>query len=135
MNPFKLKQHFRKISILVVIPYIILCITSGGLHSFDKGAFHAHALDGFGAKNEETEKHGYHTQITKSETSLCCNDHSSDNCDICRWLKSTTKRVQFAQKLSSIFQCCTRFFSNDHTAQNFIEIHTNSPRSPPFLIS
>ncbi|GJQ60560.1 MAG: hypothetical protein D8M57_17065 [Candidatus Scalindua sp. AMX11] len=136
MNPFKLKQKLKhkKITTLVAIPYIILCITSGGLHSFDKGAYHAHH-DGGVSINEEAEWDGCHSHFIKNEPSLCYNDHSADKCNICRWLKGTTTRIQCVKKQSSFFEDFRRLFIIDNTACNFLEIHTHSPRSPPFHIS
>ncbi|MDR4503580.1 MAG: hypothetical protein MRK01_02160 [Candidatus Scalindua sp.] len=135
MNPFKLKRKLKKISLLAAIPYIILCITSGGLHSFDKGVYHAHTPDGPGSKKEKTEIHEHRKLAAENKPALCCNDHSSDKCGICRWLKSTPAKVQFEQQRSSFFQVCSNLFIIDHTSYNSLKIYTNSPRSPPFLIA
>ena len=50
MYPFKLNQRFKKLSIFVLVPYIILCITAGGFHAFDKNAYHDHA-DNYHSEN------------------------------------------------------------------------------------
>ena len=36
------KKRFKKLSILVLVPYIILCVTAGGFHAFDESAYHGH---------------------------------------------------------------------------------------------
>ncbi len=135
MNAFKFKRNFKKISILVAIPYIILCITAGGLHSFDKRAYHGHCFENHSTKNENSESHIHYNQENKNTASFCYNDHSSDKCGICKWLKSTAKRVQFVQKCSSLFQDKSKVCIIDHSTYYFLKTRSNSPRSPPFFIS
>ncbi len=132
MYPFNLKCNPRKIFILIAVPYIILCITSGGLHSLDKRAYHGHCLEDNSSNNE---KHDHHNQDSKNSVSFCFNDHSADNCGICKWLKSTPKKAQFSQKGSSLFQDCSKFCIFDQSIYDFLKYHTHSPRSPPFFIS
>lgn len=133
MYPFTLTKYFKKISILVAIPYVILCITSGGLHSLDKRAYHGHNLDNYISKNNETHKHNKH--VNTNGVSFCFNDHSADNCGICKWLKNTTKKVQFAQKYTSLSQDSSKLCVFYQSIYDFLKFHTNSPRSPPFSIS
>ncbi len=135
MNAFKFKRNFKKISILVAIPYIILCITAGGLHSFDKRAYHGHCFENHSTKKENSENHIHYNQENKNTASFCFNDHSSDKCGICKWLKSTAKRVQFVQKNSSLFQDSSKACIIDHATYYFLKLCSNSPRSPPFFIS
>ena len=135
MFPFKLKRNFKKISILLVVSYIVLCITSGGLHSFDKRAYHGHGLEVYGTSNGKIENQVHHNQAMENSASLCFNDHSADKCDICQWLKSTPSKVQFVEKRTSLFQDCSKLCVIVLAAYDFLNIHTKSPRSPPFSIS
>ncbi len=131
MYPLMLKQNFKKISLLIAVPYIILCITSGGLHSLDKRAYHGHDI----SKSESSKNHSYHNQGNKNTVSFCFNDHSTDNCGICKWLKSTSKKAQFPQRSISIFQDSSKFCIFDQSIYDFLKYHTHSPRSPPFSVS
>ncbi len=135
MYPFRLKRNFKKISILIAVPYIILCITSGGLHSLDKRAYHGHCLENNGSKSENKKNHVYHNQDNKNTASFCFNDHSTDNCGICKWLKNTSKKVQFTQRCYSFFQDCGKYCIFDQAIYDFLKFHTKSPRSPPSFIS
>lgn len=135
MYPFKSKRNFKKISILIAIPYIILCMTSGGLHALDKRAYHGHCLEDYSSKTENTENDVYHKQGSKNTTSFCFNDHSADNCGICKWIKNTSKKVQFPHRYYSFFQDCSTFCIFDQSVYDFLKFSTNSPRSPPFFIS
>ncbi len=135
MYPFKLKRNIKKISLLIVVPYIILCITAGGLHSLDKKAYHGHCLENNGPNNENNENHLYHNQENKNTVSFCFNDHSADNCGICKWLKNTSKKVQFPQRRYSFFQDGSKSSIFDQSIYDFLKFHTHSPRSPPFFIS
>ncbi len=133
MYPFNLKRNFKKISLLIAVPYVILCITSGGLHSLDKRAYHGHCLDNYGSQNYEN--HVYHNQDSKNTASFCFNDHSADNCGICKWLKNTSKKVQFSQRRYSFFFFFSKFCKFDQSIYDSLKVHTHSPRSPPFFIS
>ena len=134
MYPFNLKRNFKKISILIAIPYIILCITSGGLHSLDKRAYHGHCHDNNGSKSKNIN-HVEHNQDNNNSVSFCFNDHSTDNCGICKWLKSTPKKVHFDQRYSALFQDCSKLCIFDQTIYDFLKYYTHTPRSPPFSLS
>ncbi len=132
---FRLKRNFKKISILIAVPYIALCITSGGLHSLDKRAYHGHVLKHNGSKNEYEKSHSHNNLNHNKTASFCFNDHNADKCGICKWLKNTTKKGQFAQRHSFIFQDYRKLCILDQSLYNFLKFHKNSPRSPPFSIS
>lgn len=129
-----LKRHVKKISILIAVPYIILCITAGGLHSFDKRSFHGHCFENYSTKTENSIPHVHNNQDNKNTASFCFNDHSADKCGICKWLKSTPKKVQFVQNCSSLFQD-SRVGIIDLATYYFFKPPTNSSRSPPLFIS
>ncbi len=135
MNLLISKQRLKRISITVIVPYIILCITAGGLHSFDARAFHGHCSENDSTKNENSKNHVHHNQNSEGTASFCFSDHSADKCGICKWLKSTAKRVQFVQKCSSLFQDKSKVCIIDHSTYYFLKTRSNSPRSPPFFIS
>ena len=135
MNRLMLKQNLKKISIIVIVPYFILCITAGGLHSFDTRAFHGHCGKNDSTKNKNSKNHVHHNQNSEGTAYFCFNDHSADKCGLCKWLKSTAKRVQFVQKCSSIFENCCNVCTFDQLTYLFLNSRANSPRSPPFFIS
>lgn len=132
MYPFKLKQRFKKLSILVLVPYIILCITAGGFHAFDKNAYHDH-----------NPANKYHSENISSDTNkssdntptLCYNDHSEDNCIICKWLKNTQKRIQLALNAQSFIPVTSRLCVNNQHAYYFLNNGRYLSRDPPLIIS
>ncbi|MHC4184114.1 MAG: hypothetical protein ACYSR0_12275, partial [Planctomycetota bacterium] len=70
MNPFKSKQRFKKLSIFVLVPYIVLSITAGGFHALDGKAFHGHA------DSHQSENAASATNKDISNTPIICdNDH------------------------------------------------------------
>ncbi len=129
------RRNFKKISILIAVPYIILCITAGGLHSFDKRAYHGHCFEDHSTKNENSDGLLHCSQDKEDIASFCFNDHSVDKCGICKWLKSTAKRFHFVQKCFVLFQDSSKVCIIDHATDYFLKTRTNSPRSPPFSIS
>ena len=132
MYPFKLKQRFKKLSILVLVPYIILCITAGGFHAFDKNAYHDHNP----ANNYHSENISSDTNKTSDNTpTLCYNDHSEDNCIICKWLKHTQKRIQLALNAQSFIPDASGLCVNNQQAYCFLNNSRYLSRSPPFIIS
>ncbi|MFQ5713858.1 MAG: hypothetical protein ACE5GU_07495 [Candidatus Scalinduaceae bacterium] len=131
MNPFKLKQRFKKLSIFVLVPYIILCITAGGFHAFDKNAYHDHNSNGY--HSEKTDSNARNT--SNSNPILCYNDHSEDNCIICKWLKSTPKKIQIPQVVSHFISDVSGLYANDQLAYYFFKSCRHNPRSPPLTIS
>ncbi len=76
---FKSKQKLKRLSILLLAPYIILCITAGGFHAFDKSAFHGHSVE---KTNEDTALND--DAAGNDSPIFCYNDHNEDDCIICK---------------------------------------------------
>ena len=130
MHPFMLRQKSKKLSILVLVPYIILCITAGGFHAFDKNAYHDHA------NNYHSENISSDTNKTSDNTpTLCSNDHSEDNCIICEWLKHTQKKIQLTLNTLSFIPDASGLCLNNQQAYYFLNNSRYLSRSPPFIIS
>ena len=130
MYPFKSKQRFRKLSILVLVSYIILCITAGGFHAFDESAYHNHT-DNYHSENTVSV-------INDSDNStpiLCDNDHNEDNCIICKWLKSLPKKIQLPLDASFYVQDTSGFCLSDQQTYAFLHHGRKLSRSPPLTIS
>lgn len=126
----KLKHRFRKLSILILIPYFILCITAGGFHAFDHKAYHGHADDNQTVSNLSNNEHsGNNAPI------LCDNDHSEDNCIVCKWLKNAPKKVYFSQDTSSFIPDISALRLNEQDAYFFLNNGKYHSRAPPSLIS
>lgn len=130
MYPFKSKQRFRKLSILVLVPYIILCITAGGFHAFDESAYHNHA-DNYHSENTVSVVN----DIGNSTPILCDNDHNEDNCIICKWLKNTPKKIQLSLEALSFIPDTSGLCLYDQQAYAFLNYGKHFSRSPPLTIS
>lgn len=127
MYPFKLKQRFKTLSILILVPYIVLCITAGGFHAFDKQAYHGHF---------DSEQSAYTGSHAGNGTPIICdNDHSEDNCIICKWLKNTPKRVQLTPDISRFIPDTSGLCLNEQQAYHFLNTGKHCTRGPPLTIS
>ena len=131
MNPFKSKQRFKKLSIFVLVPYIVLSITAGGFHALDGKAFHGHA----DSNQSENAASATTNKDISNAPILCDNDHSEDNCIICKWLKSTPKKVQIPQVVSHFIPDVSGLCANNHQAYYFLDTGKYHSRSPPLTIS
>jgi hypothetical protein len=131
MYLFKSKQKLKRLSILLLAPYIILCITAGGFHAFDKSAFHGHNVEkihsGDNASNSDT--------ADNSAPIFCYNDHNEDDCIICKWLKHAPKRVQLSMGVSSFIPDTSGLCINKQQAYYFLNNGEYHSRAPPFFIS
>ncbi len=130
MYSFNSKQRFRKLSILVLVPYIILCITAGGFHAFDESAYHHHT-DNYHSENtvSDINDSGNSTPI------LCYNDHNEDNCIICKWLKSTSRKIQLSLNTSLFMPATSMLCLNDQQAYKFLNNGKYHSRDPPLTTS
>jgi hypothetical protein len=131
MNPFKSKQRFKLLSILLLVPYIILCITAGGFHAFDEYVYHDH--NPVSCHSEKTDSDA--DNASNSKATLCYNDHSEDKCIICKWLKSTPKKIQIPQVVSHCIADVSVLYANDQQAYYFLKTGKYHSRSPPLNIS
>jgi hypothetical protein len=131
MNPFKSKQGFKKLSVFVLVPYIILCLTAGGFHAFDEYAYHNHNSDS--CHSEKTDSDA--GKAGNSKSAFCRNDHSEDNCIICKWLKSTPKKIQIPQVVSHFIPDISGLCASDQQAYYFFKSGKYHSRSPPLNIS
>ena len=130
MYLLKSKHAFRKLSILILIPYFILCITAGGFHAFDHKAYHGHADSNQTVSDLSNSEHsGNNAPI------LCDNDHSEDNCIVCKWLKNTPKKVYLSQDNSSSIPNISALRLNEQDAYFFLNKGKYHSRAPPSLIS
>jgi hypothetical protein len=131
MNLLKSKQKLKKLSILLLAPYIILCITAGGFHAFDKSAFHGHSVEkthsGDTALNADT--------ADNSAPFFCYNDHNEDDCIICKWLKHAPKRVQLSMDVSSFIPDTSGLCINKQQAYYFLNNRKYHSRAPPLFVS
>ena len=132
MYHFKLKQRFRNLSILALVPYIILCITAGGFHSLDENAYHGHnSTNSFHSENADSND-----DRNVNDTPIFCDkDHSEDNCIICKWLKHTQKRIQLALNAQSFIPVTSRLCVNNQHAYYFLNNGRYLSRGPPLIIS
>ena len=132
MYPYSSKKRFKKLSILVLIPYFILCVTAGGFHSFDKTADHSHT-DNYHSENTVSVINDYGN--SNSSPILCYNDHNEDNCIICKWLKSTSRKIQLSLDTSHFMPDTSGLCLNDQQAYTFLNYGKYLSRSPPLIIS
>ena len=130
MYLLKSKQRFRKLSILILIPYFILCITAGGFHAFDHKAYHGHA-----DSNQTVCELSNNEQSGNSTPIFCDNDHSEDNCIVCKWLKNAPKKVQLALDISSFIPDTSGLCINKQQTFYFLNNGKYHSRAPPFFIS
>ncbi len=124
------KQRFKKLSILVLVPYVILCITAGGFHAFDESAYHNHA-DSNHSENTVSDIN----DICNSTPVLCDNVHNEDNCIICKWLKSSPKKTQLSLDSSHFIPDTSGLYLNDIQSYYFLNNWKFHSRSPPSTIS
>jgi hypothetical protein len=131
MYSYSSKKRFKTLSILVLIPYIVLCVTAGGFHAFDESAYHGHSADEYHSENTVSviNDSGNSTPI------LCYNDHNEDNCIICKWLKSSPKKIQLSLDASRFMPDTSGLCLNDQQAYAFLNYGKYSSRSPPLIIS
>jgi hypothetical protein len=130
MNPFKSKQRFRKLSILILVSYFVLCMTAGGFHAFDESAYHNHT-DNYHSENTVSVING----SGNSTPILCDNDHSEDNCIICKWLKHTPKKVQLPLDVLSFIPYTSGLCLNEQQTYCFLNYGKYHSRSPPLTTS
>ena len=123
------KKRFKKLSILVLVPYVILCITAGGFHAFDESAYHNHT-DNYHSENAVSV-----INESISTPVLCDNDHNEDNCIICKWLKSSPKKIQLSLDTSRFIPDTTGLSLNDQQTYAFLNYGKYHSRSPPLIIS
>ncbi len=126
----KSKQKLKRLSILLLAPYIILCITAGGFHAFDKSAFHGHSVE---QANEDTALNA--DAAGNDSPIFCFNDHNEDDCIICKWLKHAPKRVQLALDVSSFIPDTSVVCINRQQAHYFLNNGKYHSRAPPLSIS
>ena len=130
MYSFNSKQRSKILSILVLVPYIVLCITAGGFHAFDESAYHNHT-DNYHSENTVSV-------INDNDNStpiLCYNDHNEDNCIICKWLKSSPKKIQLSLNTSRFMPNTSGLCLNDRQSYYFLNNWKFHSRSPPLIIS
>ncbi len=128
---FKSKQRFKKLSILLLVPYIILCITAGGFHAFDESAFHGHNV-------EKAHSGGSDLNADTADNNapiFCYNDHNEDDCIICKWLKHAPKRVQLLMDVPSFIPDTSGLCTNKQQAYYFLNSGEYHSRAPPLFIS
>ncbi|MDP6924853.1 MAG: hypothetical protein R2568_05710 [Candidatus Scalindua sp.] len=130
MYLLKSKHVFRKLSILILIPYFILCITAGGFHAFDHKAYHGHA-----DCSQTVSDLSNSEQSGNSAPILCDNDHSEDNCIVCKWLKNSPKKVYLSQDTSSFILNTSALRLNEQDAYSFLNNGKYHSRAPPSHIS
>lgn len=124
---FKTKQRFKKLSILLLVPYIILCVTAGGFHAFDKSAFHGHSVEKTHSENTATAEN--------SSPIFCYNDHNEDDCIICKWLKHAPKKVQLSMDVSSFIPDTSGLCVNKQQTYYFLNNGKYHSRAPPLFNS
>ncbi len=124
------KKRFKILSILVLVPYIILCISAGGFHAFDESAYHNHT-DNYHSENTVSviNDSGNSTPI------ICDNDHNEDNCIICKWLKSSPKKIQLSMHASHYIPDTSGLCLNDQQAYAFLNYGKYLSRAPPLTTS
>ena len=131
MYLLKPKQQLKRISLLILVPYVILCITAGGFHALNEAAFHGHSVE---------KTHSENTVVNadtsgNSTLSFCYNDHNEDTCAICKWLKHAPKRVQLPMDVSSFILDTSGLCVNKHQAYYFLNNGEYHSRAPPLFIS
>ncbi len=131
MYLFKSRQRFKRLSILLLAPYIILCITAGGFHAFDKSAFHGHGNER--AHSENTILNA--DTVDNSAPFFCYNDHNEDDCSICKWLKHAPKKVQLPMDVSSFIPDTSGLCISKQQTYYFLNNGEYHSRAPPLLIS
>lgn len=131
MHPFKSKQRFKRLSILFLIPYVILCVTAGGFHAFDKSAFHGHSVE----KTHREDTVSNTDTADNSAPIFCYNDHNEDDCIICKWLKHTPKKVRLPLSVSSFIPDTSGLCINKQQAYYFLNNGKYHSRAPPLFIS
>ncbi|MBC8554792.1 MAG: hypothetical protein H8D23_34705 [Candidatus Brocadiales bacterium] len=131
MYLFKSKQKLKKLSILLLAPYILLCITAGGFHAFDKSSFHGHSVDK--AHSENTVLNA--DTADNGSPFFCYNDHSEDDCIVCKWLKHAPKRVQLSMDISSFIPDTSGLCINKLQTYYFLNTGKYQSRAPPLFIS
>ena len=127
---FKSKQKLKRLSILLLAPYIILCITAGGFHAFDESAFHGHSVEK--THSEDTVLNA--DTADNSAPFFCYNDHNEDDCTICKWFKHAPKRVQLSMDVSSFIPNTSGLCTNKHQAYYFLNNWKYHSRAPPRII-
>ena len=128
---FKTQQSFKKLTILLLVPYIILCVTAGGFHAFDKSAFHGHSVESIHSEDADLPA----ATAENRAPIFCYNDHNADDCIICKWLKHTPKRVQLPLSISSFIPDISGLCISRQLAYYFLNNGKYHSRAPPFFIS
>ena len=128
---FKSKQKLKKFSILLLAPYVILCITAGGFHAFDESAFHGHSVERTHSENTVLNA----DTADNSAPFFCYNDHNEDDCIICKWLKHAPKKVQLSLDGSSFIPNTSGLCLNKQQSYYFLIHGKYHSRAPPLFLS
>ena len=127
----KSKQRIKKLSILLLVPYIILCVTAGGFHAFDESAFHGHSVENIHSGDSDLNA----GTADNSAPIFCYNDHNEDDCIICKWLKHAPKKVQLPLDVSSFIPDTSGLCINKQQAYYFRNNGKYHSRAPPSFLS
>lgn len=128
---FRSKQKLKKLSIVFLVPYIVLCITAGGFHAFDESAFHGHSVEKGHSENTASNA----GTVDNNTPIFCYNDHNEDDCIICKWLKHAPKRVQLSLDVSSFIPDTSGLYINKHQTYYFLNNGKYHSRAPPLFLS
>ena len=131
MYLLKSNQKLKRMSLLILVPYVILCITAGGFHALNEAAFHGHSVEKIHSENAVVNA----DTPGNSTLFFCYNDHNEDTCAICKWLKHTPKRVKLPMDISSIILGTSGLCVNKHQAYYFLNNCEYHSRAPPLFIS
>ena len=126
MYPLKSKRRFRQISFLLLVLYTLLYLTAGGLHSYDKKAYHGHVSDNHYQESNPSEN---------SKPILCCNDHNTNDCIACQWLKCTSTKAHITQRIKQLGLDVSKLCANNHHIYTHFIFGKDNTRSPPLTIS
>ncbi|MBI2560705.1 MAG: hypothetical protein HYW14_06200 [Planctomycetes bacterium] len=112
--------RLKAVSNLILVTYILLCLTAGGLHrSLESGVL---SLESKESGPEETGLTTHDSQLTT---------HNADTCLLCQWLKNPTAKVHTIIVNWRLLPIISDNFHYNNTLSNILHANNFLTRAPP----
>lgn len=113
----------KKVSSLVLVSYILLYLTAGGLHRSLESPSPLSPLC------EGGDKRGVDSELTTHDSQLTT--HNTDTCLICQWFKNPTTNVHTIAVNWQLLPVISGSFHCNNTLPNILHVNNFLTRAPP----
>ncbi len=116
----KKRISLNAVSNLILVSYILLCLTAGGLHrSLESGVL---SLESKESGLKETGLTTHDSQLTT---------HNADTCLVCQWLKNSTAKVRTTVVNWQLLPVISGGFHRNNTLPYIFHVNNFFTRAPP----